>query len=193
MRSSLTLHSLTKTCDSTSCMLFRVVIRVEEQSESHTFIFARDRLCSKAQYFARAFGSPFIEAQTGTIVFDDISIEDFRHFGDWILTGRSSLLPLDDMVHLYVLVDSFDAKELRITITDTLAVDCFKWSFVVPSTSLITFMHDNVPSSYPLQPLLANAVAKVAYFRHVDLPSPFSDAVTIILMKPYGICHRCYL
>jgi hypothetical protein len=175
-------------------MSFRVKVRVEEAtSATQLFIFSKERLSSKARYLARAFGGSFIEARTRTIVFDDISIEDFRNFSNSILTGHLLRLPLDSMIHLYVLADRFDAQELRTAITDDLVSECFKWNFAMPSSSTITYLDDNVPKSHPLQSLLANAVAKLVYHRPVDLPCPFNNTVSEVLEKPYGICHKCYL
>jgi hypothetical protein len=174
-------------------MSFRVKVRVEDSSATQLFVFPKERLSSKARYFSRAFEGSFIEAQTRTIVFDDISIEDFGDFSNWILTGQLLRLPLDSMVHLYVLADRFDAKELRTAITDDLASECFKWNFAMPSSSTITYLDDNVLKSHPLQSLLANTVAKLVYRRPVELPCPFNDTVSEVLEKPYGICHKCYL
>lgn len=173
-------------------MLSRVRVRVEEPSETQTFLFARSRLCSKAQYFERAFGGNFIEAQTRMVVLTDVSIEDFRHFSNFILTGRVPLLLLESMIRLYVLADRFDSQNLRHAITTKLAPACFWPSFTVPSTSLLAFLDDNTAQSSPLRALLANAMAKRAYFHDINLPSPFKEIVEKILSKPYGLCERCY-
>jgi len=173
-------------------MSSRVRVRVEEPSETQTFIFACSRLCTKACYFAKAFGGPYIEAQSRMVILDDIPIEEFRHFSNFILTGHVPLLPLETMVRLYALADRFDSQSLRYAITARLAPECFWPSFAIPSASLLAFLDDNIPQSCPLQALLANAMAKLVYFHDIDLPSPFKEAVAKILSKPYGLCNSCY-
>jgi hypothetical protein len=127
------------------------------------FVFARGRLCVKARYFAKAFEGPFIETRTGILVLDDISIEDFRHLSDWVLTGRLSILCLDSMVRLYALGDRFDAQNLRIAITDRLALECVKFGAPLPASSVLEDAAENIPKSLPLYHLLANAVARICY------------------------------
>jgi hypothetical protein len=175
-------------------MAFRVKVRIEEHSQTQTFIFARGRLCAKARYFAKAFDGHFIEARTGIVVLDDISVEDFRHFGDWISTGRLSILPLDRMVRLYALGDRFDAQDLRIAITDRLALECFRFGAPLPSSSVLQYVAENIPESLPLYHLLANAVARICYHNSSlleSLPTWFVSMVNIVLEKPYGLCDIC--
>lgn len=103
-------------------MSFRIKVRLEQSSEVHTYIFARDRLCTKARFFAMAFGGPFSEATTGTITFNDVLPKDFDSFAHWITTDHLLPLSLEDMIRLYVLADRFDSRPLRNLITNSLTI-----------------------------------------------------------------------
>lgn len=78
-------------------MIFRVRVSVGEPSETQIFVFARNRLCTKAHFLVTAFGGKFIESQIELVVLDDVSIEDFHHSGNFFLNGRLLPLPLGSM------------------------------------------------------------------------------------------------
>lgn len=177
------------------CMSHRVKVRLERPSGARTFILSRDRLCSKARFFAMAFGGAFSEAMTGTIAFDDILLEDFSNFVHWMTTGGLPTLELTAMIRLYVLADRFDARSLRNEIMSVLSQEFSRINSSLQNSSTLDYVVENVPQTLPLYHLLANSAAQLAYHNPQllkDFPPEFTTCVEDVLVKPYGICDNCH-
>ncbi|THV91566.1 hypothetical protein D6D25_09582 [Aureobasidium pullulans] len=142
----------------------RVLIREGEQSEACTSRFSRARLCSSSRFFQKAFDGRFLEATTGEVFINDISVEHFGLFAGWIMKGCIAINhTLGDLLKLYIMADQFDVKELRTRITDELAYVCYEIDFSLPERGVITLIVDNIPESMPLHRLLAKAVARLLF------------------------------
>jgi len=121
-------------------------------------------LCSSSRFFQKAFDGGPLEATTSEVFINDISVEHFGLFADWIMKGCIAIdHTLGDLIQLYIMADQFDVKELRTRITDELAYMCYEIDFSLPERGVITLIVDNIPESMPLHRLLAKAVARLLF------------------------------
>ncbi|KEQ70286.1 hypothetical protein M436DRAFT_84874 [Aureobasidium namibiae CBS 147.97] len=177
-------------CDPSS-----VLVKIKEDGTTYIFELPREELCSLSPFFKTAFEGRFLEAQTGIMDMEDVSVELFGDFARWIATDQLQHHTLEDLVNLYVLADKFDIRVLREAITDELTTECFKPDFDVPDWKVIWFMMENIPKCYPIHSLLATAVARVLWHeveRLEGLPYGFGVRVKSNLDKPYGLCDECF-
>jgi len=177
-------------CDPSS-----VLVRIEEDGTIYIFELPREILCSLSPFFKVAFEGRFLEAQTGMMHMEDVSVELFWKFARWITTDQLEHHTLEDLVDLYVFADEFDIRSLREAITDQLTNECFKLDFDIPDWKLIWFVMENIPMCYPIHSLLATAVARALWHdaeRLEGLPYGFGVRVKSSLDRPYGLCDECF-
>lgn len=124
-----------------------------------TFIIDRQRLCSQARYFARAFGGGFLEARTARVTINYLLSDHFAIFAQWIATNQLDTIyfnaepankwSIEILIRLYIMVDRFDTPEFRGTITDKITEMCFSNSdFEVSPQPTIDLVLDNIPGRF---------------------------------------------
>lgn len=56
--------------------------------DQQSFFIHKDRLCATSQFFRAAFDGNFSEAAKKEMVLEDVKVEDFARFTEWLYHGK---------------------------------------------------------------------------------------------------------